>query len=290
MKPGFPAALRGADRTDKRFDSSRIVVVPAYSFRERACEAIERPNQILAIPAKDHVKKTDRVTNTRHSRESGNRFAALPQEKPARYGGRRLRIPAFAGMTKCYQRVIVFCRAESLGAPTVIVRAILTNTRHSRESGNRFAALPQEKPARYGGRRLRIPAFAGMTKCYQRVIVFCRAESLGAPTVIVRAILTNTRHSRESGNRFAALPQEKPGRYCGRPPPDSRFRGNDEVLSASYCLLPRRILGRSDRHSESHPYKHSSFPRKRESLCGASTRKTGPILRTAASGFPLSRE
>ena len=52
----------------------------------------------------------------------------------------------------------------------------------------------------------------------------------------------------------------------------------DEVLSASYCLLPRRIPGRSDRHSESHPCKHSSFPRKRESPCGVSVRKTGPIL------------
>ena len=38
--PDFPAALRGVDRMNGRFDSSRVVVVPAYSFRERTCEEI----------------------------------------------------------------------------------------------------------------------------------------------------------------------------------------------------------------------------------------------------------
>ena len=49
-------------------------------------------------------------------------------------------------------------------------------------------------------------------------------------------------------------------RYCGRSLPDSRFRACEEI--------ERR-------------YKHSSFPRKRESLCGVSVRKTGPTLRAA---------
>ena len=63
----------------------------------------------------------------------------------------------------------------------------------------------KEKWADIVGGRLQIPAFAGMTKYYSVVIVFCRAESFGAPTVTVRATLTNTRHSRESGNLEATV-------------------------------------------------------------------------------------
>ena len=151
---------------------------------------------------------------------------------------------SFAGMTKCYWRIIVFCRAEPFGARTVMVRAIPTNTRHSRESGNPGAAVRYIGTLYYGNAatdsRFRgndevlsygyylpprhffgVPAavmrsdgffthsFAGITKCYWRIIVFCRAEPFGARTVMVRAIPTNTRHSRESGNPEAAV------RYTG---------------------------------------------------------------------------
>ena len=34
--------------------------------------------QYFVIPAKERVKKSDGYTNTRHSRESGNLFAAFP--------------------------------------------------------------------------------------------------------------------------------------------------------------------------------------------------------------------
>ena len=112
------------------------------------------------------VKKPNSVVSTRHSRESGNPLRRFRKENRVDIAGGRLRIPAFAGMTKYYWRVIVFCRAEPFGAPTAIVKGILANTRHSRESGNLFAALLQREPGRYCGRRLRIPAFAGMTKYY----------------------------------------------------------------------------------------------------------------------------
>ena len=100
-----------------------------------------------------------------------------------------------------------------------------------------------------------------------------------------RILRRSNRHSESHPYKHSSFPRKReslcggsvrtPGRYCRRPPPDSRFRGNDEVLLAGYCLLSRRTLRRSDRHGESHPYKHSSFPRKRESLCGGSVRTPG---------------
>ncbi len=135
-----------------------------------------------------------------------------------------------------------------------------------------------------------------MTRYCRRVIVFCRAEPSGAPTAIVRGVLTNTRHSRERPceeigrpYKYSSFPRKRES-VCGvsvritapisrAPPPDSRLRGNDEVLLAGYCLLSRRTLRRSVRHSERHTYKYSSFPRKRESVCGVSVRITASILR-----------
>ena len=69
---------------------------------------------------------------------------------------------------------------------------------------------------------------AVVTKCYYRVIVFCRAGPFGAPTVIVRAALANTRHSRESGNPEAGVRYIGPVFLAETPQADSRFRGNDE--------------------------------------------------------------
>ena len=51
----------------------------------------------------------------------------------------------------------------------------LTNARHSRESGNPLRRFRKKKTGRYCGRRLRIPAFAGITKYYSVVIVFYNA-------------------------------------------------------------------------------------------------------------------
>ena len=39
---GLPTAIRSVDGMNGRFDSIRVVVVPAYSFRERVCEEIGR--------------------------------------------------------------------------------------------------------------------------------------------------------------------------------------------------------------------------------------------------------
>ena len=84
----------------------------------------------------------------------------------------RPRIPAFAGMTKCYWRIIVFCRGEPFGAPTFMVRAILTNTRHSRESGNPEATVRYTGPVFLAETLQEIPAFAGMTSVCKAVRFF----------------------------------------------------------------------------------------------------------------------
>ena len=174
------------------------------------------------------------------------------------------------------------------------------------------------------GGRLRIPAFAGMTRYCLRGIVFCRAEPFGAPPAIVRGVLTKhssfprkTMRRNRKAVQILVIPA-KAGICCSvsvritapilrAPPPDSRLRGNDEVLSASYCLLPRRTLRRSDRHRERRPYKHSSFPRKTMRRNRKAVQilvipaKAGIRLRRfrknnradiagAAPGFPPSRE
>ncbi len=157
----FGRTSRGVARRrqdDLRLDSTRVVVVRAYSLRERACEEIEQIYKYLSFPRK----------NVRRNRETLLLFV----------------IPAKAGI--CLRRFRKKNRAGIVGG------------------------------------RLRIPAFERVKKSKS---------------------CTNTRHSRESGNLLAAFPQGKPGRYSGRPPPDSRFRGNDEVLFDGYCLLQFRYLG-----------------------------------------------
>ena len=72
---------------------------------------------------------------------------------------------------------------------------------------------------------------------------------------------------RESSLPF---PQEKHRKVLRAPPLDSRFRGNDEVLSAGYCLSPRRIFDVPAVICERRPI--SSHARKRESR--AAVRKT----------------
>ena len=69
----------------------------------------------------------------------------------------------------------------------------------------------------------------------------------------------------------------------------SERRRNGVVEDNSHTIIPRHSRERVCEGIE-WPHYSSSFPRKRESACGVSVRKTAPILRTAASGFPLSRE
>ena len=84
--------------------------------------------------------------------------------------------------------------------------------------------------------------------------------------VVVRAYALRERACEEIERRYCsssfprkresacAFPQEKPRRYCGRPPPDSRFRACEEIEKL---------------------YKHSSFPRKRESIAAFPQGKPG---------------
>ena len=57
------------------------------------------------------MKKSNRFTNTRHSRESGNPLRRFRKKNRADIADGRHRIPAFAGMTKHYSTVIVFYNA-----------------------------------------------------------------------------------------------------------------------------------------------------------------------------------
>ena len=69
----------------------------------------------------------------------------------------------------------------------------------------------------------------------------------------------------------------------------SERRRSDAVKDDNPPIILRYSRERACEEVE-RPYKYSSFPRKRESAGGVFTKKTGPILRTSASGFPLSRE
>ena len=52
------------------------------------------------IPTFEHVKKPDRYTNTRHSRESGNLLRRFRKKNRADIADGRLRIPAFERVKK----------------------------------------------------------------------------------------------------------------------------------------------------------------------------------------------
>ena len=120
-----------------------------------------------------------------------------------------------------------------------------TTLRHSRESGNLLRRFRKKNRAGIADGRPWIPAFERVKKSDR---------------------YTNTRHSRESGNLFAAFPQEKPSRHSGRPPPDSRFRGNDEVLFDGYCLLQCRYLGDPSVTMRAARFLHTLFRGKDEAL------------------------
>ena len=74
--------------------------VPAFLRRSRTHrQSITTHDGI----AKERVKKPDRFTNTRHSRESGNLLRRFRKKNRADIADNRLRIPAFAGMTNYYR-------------------------------------------------------------------------------------------------------------------------------------------------------------------------------------------
>ena len=132
-------------------------------------------------------------------------------------------------------------------APLFVIPAT-TTFRHSRESGNLARGV-----------RLRIPAFAGMTRCCFQVAVFRHGNSCVALPANIAL-----RHSRD--RYFSSFPRKRES-GAGRPPADSRFRGNDEVIIRGFRLSLRQFLCRPfcGRHS-------SSFPRKRESGAGVRLR------------------
>ena len=139
------------------------------------------------------MKKSDRYTNTRHSRESGNLLRRFRKKNRADIADGRLRIPAFAGMTKYYSMGIVFSMP------------ILRRTgRHNESRPISSHARKRESIAVfYKGKRddivhdhLWIPAFERVKKSDR---------------------YTNTRHSRESGNLLRRWVLSFQCRYFGGP-------------------------------------------------------------------------
>ncbi len=135
--------------------------------------------------------------------------------------------------------------------------------------------VPTRKPGRHGGRPPPDSRFRGNDEClYGRSVEGVGATKHNNPLIILR-------HSRESGNLPAAFPQGKTGRYGGPPPPDSRFRGNDECLygrSAERVGAAKRnnslIILRHSRES-GRPPPDSRFRGNDECLYGRSAERVG---------------
>ena len=214
-------------------------------------------------------------TTTRHYPSSFPRKresrATFPQRKTGRYGGPPPPDSRFRGNDEhLYGR-----SAERVGAakrnnsPLPFVIPAKAGIWRRRSHKKNRTDMADDRP--------RIPAFAGMTS----------VSTVGAPKGSARQN-TTTRHYPSSFPRKresrATFPQRKTGRYGGPPPPDSRFRGNDECLDgrsderagAAKHSNPQIIL----RHSRESGNPSAPLPQE----------KTGSILRTTAAGFPLARE
>ncbi len=198
-------------------------------------------------PAKERVKKPNGVTNTRHSRESGNPLRRFRKKNRADTADGRLRIPAFERAKKSNGHTNTRHSRESGNllrrfrkknrADTADGRLRIpaferakksnghTNTRHSRESGNLLRRFRKKNRADTADGRLRIPAFAGMTKHYSMVIVFTMPILRRSVRHDERRAISSHARRRESGS---GSPQYRPGSLCGTAATDSRFRGNDE--------------------------------------------------------------
>ena len=147
---------------------------------------------------------------------------------------RRKEIPAFAGMTSTCNAVrfphtlfrgndeCLYGRSAKGSGAAKHNNSLLLLVIPAK-AGIRLRRPHEENRTDMADDRPRIPAFAGMTSV-------C---TVGAPNGSERQNAT-TRHYSSSFPRkresVAAFPQGKTGRYCGQPPPDSRFRGNDECL------------------------------------------------------------
>ena len=140
--------------------------------------------------AKDRVKKSNGYTNTRHSRERAcgeiekpykhssfprkrESIAAFPQGKPSRYSGWPPPDSRFRGNDEVLFGGYCLLQCRYLGDPSVTMRAV--RFLHTLESGNLLRRFRKKNRADIADGRLRIPAFAGMTKYYSVVIVFYNA-------------------------------------------------------------------------------------------------------------------
>ncbi len=99
--------------------------------------------------------------------------------------------------------------------------------RHSRESGNPEAVVRNVGPVFLTETPQRDSRFRGNDEVLSYGYCLPLRHFFGVPTVVMRAVRFFTC---SKAGIHCSFPQNKTGRYCGRPPPDSRFRGNDEYL------------------------------------------------------------